>query len=141
MQSEHKKRKPFMSEGGTLSKTDFAVFSNRNSNKGEHRLLDQSRKCFTGLRINIHATQHLYFHTTLTEIQTDRLDVSVRLHCCSSRTAVTLPLTFGTRTQMQWNRKTHFKNLHNSLLVSLVSQMFLGRNFLYFAATQDSIPH
>lgn len=65
--------------GGTLSKTDFAGFSNRNSNKGEHRLLDQSGKRSTGLRNNIHAIQHLYFYTALKEIQTDRLDMSGRL--------------------------------------------------------------
>lgn len=58
-----------MAGGESLSKTDFAVFNNRNE---ERRLLDQPRKCFTGLRIKIHANQHLYFHTTLSEIQNDR---------------------------------------------------------------------
>lgn len=58
------------------AKRDFATFTTRNSNKEEHRLSDQSRKCFTGLRINIHANVHLYFHIMLPETQNDILSVS-----------------------------------------------------------------
>lgn len=66
-QSEHKERlcRGGGREGVALRKTDFAVFNNKTSNKEEHGLLDQSRKSFTGLKINIHANQHLYFHITL----------------------------------------------------------------------------
>lgn len=59
-----------------MSKRDFATSTTRNSNKEEPRLSDPSRKCFTGLRINIHANVRLYFHIMLPEAQNDILNVS-----------------------------------------------------------------
>lgn len=53
-------------------KTEVAICNNRSGNMKEDGLFDQSRKYFTGFRINIHATQYLYFHATLSEIQNDR---------------------------------------------------------------------